>query len=315
MLSSVTSGGLSVSEALDLSIIIVSWNVRDLVLDCLASIEDAGLQLAYEVILVDNGSEDGTVRAAQMQFPDVHVIALPRNVGFGAGNNQGLLKMNGRHAVLLNSDTIVLPGGFERCVEYLDQNPDVGVVGPQLLNPDRTKQNCIHNAPTLVSELVSQSLLRRMFPRRYPSKRNDYSEPLEVEAVLGACLFVRREVVQKVGMIDEDYFFFLEETDWCQRIRDAGWRVMHLPDAFVIHLYGEATKKKVPLRTRIEYYRSRYTFFRKNRGSVTYAALWLMVVLKLLFGSVLGGRRAAEYRKILAWHASGRPAGAGLDSA
>lgn len=310
-----TSGGLSVSEALDLSIIIVSWNVRDLVLDCLASIEDAGLQLAYEVILVDNGSEDGTVRAAQMQFPDVHVIALPRNVGFGAGNNQGLLKMNGRHAVLLNSDTIVLPGGFERCVEYLDQNPDVGVVGPQLLNPDRTKQNCIHNVPTLVSEIVSQSLLRRIFPRRYPSKRVNYREPLEVEAVLGACLFVRHEVIQQVGLIDEDYFFFLEETDWCHRIRRGGWKVVHLPDAFVIHLYGEATKKKAPLqtRTRIEYYRSRYTFFRKNRGILAYVALFAVVLPKLLLGSVLGGRRAGEYRKILAWHAAGRPAGAGLE--
>ncbi len=306
--------GLSVSEAPDLSIIIVSWNVRDLVLDCLASIEDAGLQLAYEVILVDNGSEDGTVRAVQMQFHDVHVIALPRNVGFGAGNNQGLLKMNGRHAVLLNSDTIVLPGGLERCVEYLDQNPDVGVVGPQLLNPDRTKQNCIHNAPTLISELVSQSLLRRMFPRRYPSKRIDYSEPVDVEAVLGACLFVRREVVQRVGMIDEDYFFFLEETDWCHQIRERGWKVVHLPDAQVIHLYGESTKKKVPLQTRIEYYRSRYTFFRKNRTRAAYVGLRLLVGAKLLLGSIFGGRRAAEYRGILRWHVAGRPAKAGLRS-
>ncbi len=145
------AGAFPVSAEIDLSIIIVAWNVRDLVLDCLASIEVADLQLRYEVIVVDNGSEDGTVRSVQAQFPNVHVIALPENIGFGAGNNQGLLKMNGRHALLLNSDTIVLPGGLERCVSYLDEHPDVGVVGPQLLNPDRTKQNCIHNAPTLIS--------------------------------------------------------------------------------------------------------------------------------------------------------------------
>jgi hypothetical protein len=299
----------------DLSIVIVAWNVRDLVLDCLASIEDARLEISCEVILVDNGSVDGTVDAVRRQFPGTHVIALPKNVGFGAGNNQGLLKMRGRHAVLLNSDTIVLRGGLERCVHYLDQNPEVGVVGPQLLNPDRTKQNCIHNSPTLLSEIVSQSLLRRLFPSRYPSKRVDYPGPIEVEAVLGACLFVRREVVQQVGLIDEDYFFFLEETDWCHRIRARGWRVMHLPDAHVIHLYGESTKKKVPLRTRIEYYRSRETFFRKNRGRAAQRALEAVVWIKLLLGSVFGGRRAAEYRKILAWHRAGRPADAGLGSA
>jgi GT2 family glycosyltransferase len=301
------------SGAPDLSIVIVAWNVRDLVLDCLASIAAARLAFAYEVILVDNGSADGTVAAVARQFPEVQVIALPRNIGFGAGNNQGMLKASGRHIVLLNSDTIVLPGGLERCVAYLDAHPDVGVVGPQLLNPDRSKQNCIHNSPTLVSEVVSQSLLRRLFPRRWPSKQNHYAAPIEVEAVLGACLFLRAEVLREVGPIDEDYFFFLEETDWCHRIRRRGWRVVHLPDAFVIHLYGESTKKKLPLRTRIEYWRSRYTFFRKNRGPLAYRALRAIARVKLLAGCAFGGARAAEYRAILAWHRAGEPASAGLD--
>jgi hypothetical protein len=303
------------ADEIELSIVIVAWNVRDLVLDCLASIEDSRLRLRYEVILVDNGSADGTVAAVRRQFPRTRLIALPCNVGFGAGNNHGLRSMRGRHAVLLNSDTIVLPGGLERCVRYLDLHPEVGVVGPQLLNPDRSKQNCIHNSPTLVSELLSQSLLRRLCPRRYPSKRIEYAGPIEVEAVLGACLFVRREVVQQVGLIDEEYFFFLEETDWCHRIRARGWRVVHLPGAHVIHLYGESTKKKLPLRTRIEYYRSRYTFFRKNYGPAAQLALASLVWLKLLLGSVFGGRRAGEYRKILAWHRAGMPADAGLGSA
>jgi hypothetical protein len=299
----------------DLSIIIVAWNVRDLVLDCLASIADARLELSYEVILIDNGSADGTVECVCRQFPEVQVFALPHNIGFGAGNNRGLEAMVGRYAVLLNSDTIVLPGQLEACVRFLDEHPEAGVVGPQLLNPDRTKQNCIHNSPTLVSELLGQSLLRRLFPLRYPSKRIEYREPVEVEAVLGACLFVRRDVVSQVGLIDEDYFFFLEETDWCHRIRRAGWKVFHLPSAQVIHLYGESTKKKVPLRTRIEYYRSRYTFFRKNRSALACAALRAIVLTKVLVGAVLGGSRAPEYRKILAWHRAGCPAEAGLGSA
>jgi GT2 family glycosyltransferase len=304
-----------VTPEVDLSIVIVAWNVRDLVLDCLESIREAKLGMSYEVIVVDNGSADGTVEAVRASYPDTRVLALPKNIGFGAGNNRGLEVMRGRHAVLLNSDTIVLPDGLEACVAFLDAHPEVGVVGPQLLNPDRSKQNCIHNSPTLVSELVGQSLLRRLFPRRYPSKRIDYRAPLEVEAVLGACLFVRREVIAQVGLIDEDYFFFLEETDWCHRIRAAGWKIYHLPDAFVVHLYGASTKKKVPLRTRIEYYRSRDTFFRKNRGPGAYRALRAIVMAKILLGCVFGGRRAAEYRSILAWHRAGRPATAGLGAA
>lgn len=296
----------------DLSIVIVAWNVRDLVLDCLDSIRDAELEFDAEVIVVDNGSKDGTVEAVQRQFPEVHVIGLPKNVGFGAGNNVGLLKMTGRHAMLLNSDTIVLRGGLEQCVKHLDDHPDVGVVGPQLLNPDRSKQNCIHNSPTLVSEIVSQSVLRRLFPKRYPSKREHYDAPLEVEAVLGAGLLIRKETLDQVGLIDEDFFFFLEETDWCHRVRAHGWKVVHLPDAHVIHLYGESTKKKAPLATRIEYYRSRYTFFRKNYGAVSEKLLFAIVIGKILFGCVFGGSRAATYRKLLAWHLEGRPLESGL---
>jgi GT2 family glycosyltransferase len=299
----------------DLSIVIVSWNGRDLVLDSLASIADAKLGITYEVILVDNGSADFTVECVARQFPDTRIVALPKNIGFGAGNNRGLEIMRGRHAVLLNNDTIVLPGGLEACVRHLDENPDVGALGPQLLNPDRSKQNCIHNSPTVLSELVGQSLLRRLFPKRYPSKLVDYPGPIDVEAVLGACLFVRREVIEQVGMIDEDYFFYLEETDWCHRIRAAGWRIVHLPHAHVVHLYGESTKKRAPLRTRIEYYRSRYLFFRKNRSPAAYRALRAVVFAKILVGSAFGGRRADEYRKILAWHRAGEPATAGLSAA
>jgi hypothetical protein len=113
-------------------------------------------------------------------------------------------------------------------------------------------------------------------------------------------------------MIDEGYFFFLEETDWCHRIRAAGWKIVHLPFAYVVHLYGESTKKKTPLRTRIEYYRSRYLFFRKNGSRAVYLALRAIVMSKVLLGVVFGGRRAAEYRKILAWHLAGEPSTAGL---
>lgn len=312
----------------DLSIVIVTWNARDVLLDCLASIEreilgrtDPGA-LATETLVVDNGSADGTVEAVRERFPWAQLLALPENLGFAGGNNVGLAKAAGRHAVLLNSDTVVLPDALEHCVRFLDAHPDVGVVGPQLLNPDGTKQNCVHNFPSLATELVPKGLLETLWPRRFPSKRYDHPGPIEVEAVLGACLFVRREVLEQVGPMPEDYFFFLEETDWCWRIREAGWRVVHLPEPRVIHVHGASTKKKIPARTRIEYHRSLYHFFRKNRGVGPAAAVVALRVAKALFYTValapagLLSRRGRERwhsrAAVFLWHLRGCPAHGGL---
>jgi GT2 family glycosyltransferase len=231
----------------DLSIVLLTWNGRDLALDCLASIDreirartDAG-RLDTEVIVVDNGSTDGSVEAIRARFPWAELVALPRNVGFAGGNNAGLARAKGRMVCLLNNDTIVQHDGFEACVRYLDAHPDVGAVGPQLLHPDGRKQNSIHNFPTLLLEIVPRGVLETLFPSRYPSKRFEHDAPLDVEAVLGACMVVRREVIEQVGPMPEDYFFFLEETDWFYAMRRAGWRVVHLPDAKLVHIHGAST--------------------------------------------------------------------------
>ncbi len=315
----------------DLSIVIVTWNARDLVLDCLESIDrevrsrrDAG-RIETETLVVDNGSADGTAEAVRSRYPWAQVIALPRNVGFAAGNNVGLAKASGRHAVLLNSDTIVLRGGLEACVRYLDAHPDVGVVGPQLLNPDGSLQNCVHNFPSLATEILPKGLLETLFPRRFPSKRRPSALPIEVDAVLGACLFVRREVLEQVGPMPEDYFFFLEETDWCWRIRRAGWRIVQVPEARIVHLFGESTKKKVPAETRIEYHRSLYRFFRKHRGPfqmslvVTLRALAAAAQVAALAPAAIllpdARERLRVRAQVLAWHLRGCPATGGLRDA
>ena len=312
----------------DLSIVIVTWNARDVLLDALASVDRevrgrAGEgRIDTETLVVDNGSIDGSVDAVRSAHPWAEVIALPENVGFAAGNNVGLRRAKGRHCVLLNSDTVVLPDALEKCVRHLDAHPDVGVVGPQLLNPDGSKQNCIHNYPGFATELVPKGILETLLPRRYPSKRFEHREPIDVEAVLGACLFVRREVLEDVGLMPEDYFFFLEETDWCFRIRRAGWRIQHLPDARVVHIFGASTKKKVPAETRIEYHRSLYRFFRKNRGPGAERAVRGLRILKGVLGGVVGALLApfsARQRdrwwqnlRVLSWHLRGRPEGEGL---
>ncbi|MDJ0788810.1 MAG: glycosyltransferase family 2 protein [Myxococcota bacterium] len=312
----------------DLSIVIVTWNAHDVLMDALDSIEreilgrtDEG-RIETETLVVDNGSVDGTADSVRSRFPWAELIALPENVGFAAGNNVGLRRAKGRILLLLNSDTVVLPDSLEQCVRYLDAHPDVGVVGPQLLNPDGSKQNCIHNHPSLVTELVPKGLLETLFPARFPSKRYDHPEPIEVEAVLGACLFLRREVYETVGPMPEDYFFFLEETDWCWWIREAGFRIVHVPTSNVIHVFGASTKKKIPAETRIEYHRSLYHFFRKNRGAGQAALVQGIRIFKGILYTLLGWipglfsetarDRFRQNRRVLSWHLRGKPEGWGL---
>jgi GT2 family glycosyltransferase len=312
----------------DLSIVIVTWNARQVLLDCLESIQREvhsrtdERRIETETLVVDNGSRDGSVAAVRGRYPWAEVIALPENIGFAAGNNVGLRRAKGRYALLLNSDTIVLPDALETCVRYLDAHPDVGAAGLQLLNPDRSKQNCIHNYPGLLTELIPKGVLETLWPRRYPSKRYAHPQPIDVEAVLGACLFVRREVIEAVGLMPEEYFFFLEETDWCFQIARAGWRVVHIPDAQVIHIFGASTKKKVPAETRIEYHRSLYHFFRKNRGLLSALSIFGIRLLKAFLYVVIGAPIALVYPrrrerwlqdwKVLRWHLRGCPASEGL---
>jgi GT2 family glycosyltransferase len=310
----------------DLSIVLLTWNGRELALACLGSIERTlrgpGATLSVETLVVDNGSSDGTVAAVRERFPWAELVALPRNVGFAAGNNAGLARARGRHVVLLNNDTEVLPGCFEACVRHLEAHTDVGVVGPQLLHPDGRLQNSIHNAPTLLGELVPRGVLETLWPSRYPSKRFQHDGPLDVEAVLGACMVARREALDAVGPLPEDYFFFLEETDWLFAMRAAGWRVVHLPEARLVHIHGATTKKRVPLATRIEYHRSLYHFFRKRRGAGRAAAVVAVRIAKLVLALlalaplalVLRGQRERwrERAAILAWHLRGCPRSWGL---
>jgi GT2 family glycosyltransferase len=311
---------------IDLSIVIVSWNTRDVLLPAVASVFREVKEVSYEVLVVDNGSKDGSADAVEAEFPGANVIRIPRNLGFAGGNNVALRRAQGRYAVLLNSDTITRAGAFERMVRYMDEHPEVGACGPQLLKPDGSKQNCFHNFPSLATELVNLSLLKILFPRKYPSKRETYTEPIEVDAVLGACMMVRREVIEKVGLMDERFFLFLEETDWCVRIREAGWKVVHIPDARITHLSGESSKKKRPAQTWIEYYRSLYRFFAKNRGkgqkAIVVAFRFMKICVDLVFtsalvagslGSSLGSRRRlSAYATLLAWHLRGCPAQWGL---
>ena len=162
----------------------------------------------------------------------------------------------------------------------MESHPDAGIAGVQLLNGDGSRQNSIANFPSLATELLNKSLLRWLFPERFPGKERDYSGPIEVDSVIGACMITRREAMEQVGTLDEDYFLFFEETDWCYRMKKAGWKVYHVPQAEIVHFQGRGaeTKKR---EAKVEYYHSRYQFFKKNRGDLQWFLLLIGLMAKL----------------------------------
>jgi GT2 family glycosyltransferase len=278
-----------------------------------------------EVFVVDNGSVDGSPEMVRVSFPGVFLIENRRNLGFAKANNEALRKAKGAYCLLLNSDTVVTSGAIPCVLRYLEENRDVGIAGLQLLNADGSRQNSIANFPTLLTELTSKSLLRRFFPSRYPGKERPFQGPADVESVIGACLFVRRAAMEQVGYLDEEYFFFLEETDWCFRMRKAGWRVVHFPGASIFHVQGGSVRN-VNIPARIEYFRSRYAYFRKHHSRAAAVALHaglfvrtaanllihLMVCAATLFLYPQGRNRAGVYWAILLWHLRGCPPSGGL---
>jgi len=265
---------------IDLSIVIVNWNTKDFLLQCLESIYQTVRRGSWEILMIDNGSSDGSGEAAKKSFPSIQLIENERNLGFAKAVNQGLQQSSGSNILLLNPDTRLKEGAIERMLSFMGTHSQVGVSGGQLLNEDGSKQNSIANIPSLATELFNKSLLRRMFPKKYPGKERNYFEPIEVDSVIGACMMVRREAMEQVGLLDEDYFLFLEETDWCYRMKRAGWKVYHLPEVEIYHFQGKSAEAKKK-RAKVEYYRSRYHFFRKNRGNLKWFFLHIGLVIRL----------------------------------
>lgn len=306
---------------IDLSVVIVSWNTRELTLGCLDAVSRAlgAAALRAEILLVDNGSRDGTADAVARRFPAVRRIVRARNGGFARGANAGLSAMGGRHALLLNSDARPLPGAIETCVAFLDSQPDVALVGPRLIRPDGRPERSAHAQPRLAAELVPPALHPLLFG--LPSPRRP-GAPADVEALRGAALFARGAAIRRVGLLPEDYFFFLEETEWCARMRRSGWRVVLHPGAAFHHVSGASSKRRHPEATRIEYHRSLYRYYRTQRGGAA-PVLWLRLtkaVLRVAGGAPLAAlspRRRARWRShraVLGWHLRGCPADAGLSA-
>ncbi|MDP2960349.1 MAG: glycosyltransferase family 2 protein [candidate division Zixibacteria bacterium] len=268
-------------NSIDLAVIIVNFNTASLLKECLNSVEENRGNLKLEIFVVDNNSRDQSVEMIKKDFPQIKLMVNSENIGFARGVNLGLALAKGRYFLLLNPDVKVLTGVLKGMIEFMEQNKDAGLAGVQLLNSDGTKQNSMANFPSLSQELLNKSLLRILFPEKYPSKYQEYKSPIEVDSVIGACMIVRPEAVKEVGELDPGYFLFLEETDWCFQMKKKGWKIFHIPQLKIYHKQGQSLLD-LKSKGRIEYYRSYYRFFKKNYSRISYIILKIIHFIKTM---------------------------------
>lgn len=260
---------------LDVSILVVNWNTAAFLSRCLESLRAASLP--HEVIVVDNASTDDSVEMVRRDHPGVRLLALDRNVGFSAGNNRAMEAAAGRYLLLLNPDTEVRPGALEDLVAFLDANPEVGIAGPTLWNPDGSHQPSTRPFPSLRNEFLRATMLWRLFPpagyRR--ARRDEEDRPDEVS---GAALCIRRECMEAIGPMDEGNFMYYEDTDWCRRARNAGWEVAYRPGPGIVHVRWGASRGPARERTIVASQRGAERYFRKHHGDASVIGLRLVAL-------------------------------------
>jgi N-acetylglucosaminyl-diphospho-decaprenol L-rhamnosyltransferase len=254
---------------LDVSVVLVSWNTRELVLDCLRSLPAACTGLTWEAIVVDNASSDGTAAALKRELPNVRLIENNDNPGFAAANNQAMRASNARYALLLNSDTVAHANSIAHLVAFADARPQAGIVGPRLLNRDGSFQSSCADLPTAWIEMLSVSSIgERLLRRGYPGfAEHACRQPMTSGYVSGACMLVRREALASVGLMTEDYFMYGEEVDLCWRMWRAGWETWHDPEARIVHYGGQSTKQVKASMLRA-LFRSKVEVLQRFRGSL-----------------------------------------------
>ncbi len=264
---------------MDLSIIIVSWNTRALLAQCLASIYANPPAGEFEVWVVDNASSDGSATMVQKRLPQVKLIENPENVGFARANNQAIRKSSGQHVLLLNSDTMVRPNALTNMVAFIAAHPEAGIVGANILNADGTPQSCYGSLPSLLSEAALAWGLDTLYPflSMFITHLGVEREFVETDWVVGAALMVRQEVLDRVGLLDESYFMYSEEIDLAHRVRRAGWKTYALRDVCIVHL-GQQSSKQAPAAMKAQLFRSKVLYFEKYHGRIV--AFLLRVVFE-----------------------------------
>jgi GT2 family glycosyltransferase len=236
---------------MDISIIILNYKSKGDTLNCLKSIREADFgSLKYEVVVVDNNSGDQLGNILAWQYPEVKFIQNKKNVGFGAGNNAGIKRAKGKYVVVMNPDTIAFRDTFLKLYKYMQAHPEVGVVGPQQLNPDKTIQASCYRWYSLLTPLYRRTPLGRLFFARrdldrFLMKDFDHQSKRKVDWLLGSFLFMRRQALDEIGLFDERFFLYFEDTDLCRRFHQAGWQVIYYPEAKIIHNHSRQSAQVV----------------------------------------------------------------------
>lgn len=251
---------------IDLSVVIVSWNTRDYLLDVVASLIETTTRTAIEIIVVDNASHDDSQEALRERFPEVTLICNTENLGFAKANNIGFSVARGQAFCLVNTDVIVLPGAIDRLWEYMKHHPTVGMVGPRQRHRDGTTRQNVRRFPSLANTAGDYLWLKRLkfLPgRALPPETYDHCHTAEV--LSGAFLMVRRQACDEVGALDEDFFFYGEDTDWAKRFYDAGWQTIYYPEAEVIH-FGGGSSAAYPVKYYLAMEKADYLYWSKHHS-------------------------------------------------
>jgi len=268
---------------MELSIIIVNWNSKDYLFECLASIKAETDGIESEVVVIDSGSFDGCKEMLYESYPKVRFIQSNKNVGFAKANNLAFEVSRGENLLFLNPDTIILPSAIKILYQSLCSLPSAGAVGARLLNRDRSIQmTCIRSFPTILNQLLESDVLRKWFPQSSlwgaAPILGSIQSPCEVDAVSGACLMIKRSAFEKIGMFSDDYFMYSEDIDICYKLREAGWKTYYVPTADVVHYGGESSSKSaINVFSSVMMLESRWRYFMKTR-SLMYCWLYRLSI-------------------------------------
>lgn len=279
----------------DLSIVIVNYRAKKLLRRCLRSIFRFQKDLKFEVMVLDNHSQDQSTAMLKEEFPQVGLIESKRNLGFAAACNQGIRQSQGRYLLLLNPDTEFTSGGVTRMIRFMDSNPEVGICGPRMVGPEGKVQFSCRSFPSYLTAISSgQSMLNRLFPgnplsRRYLLKSQDRRQRWKVDWVSGSSLLTKREVFERIGLLDERFFMYVEDVDFCYRAQEANIQVYYFPDVEIVHHIGASTKRRW-IWMRVEHHRSMYRFYRKHHHwnlqlrAMVFVGIWIRLGFTLWAG-------------------------------
>lgn len=288
---------------MDLSIIVLNYKTRELTLACLQSVFSSATSYIYEVILIDNASNDGIIPTVNEQYPQVVCIANTDNVGFSKANNQGIRIAQGRYVLLLNSDTIVLPDTLDIMLRFMDENHNVGASGCKIVLPDGSLDKaCKRGFPTPSASFYYAFGFSKLFPNkpRFNQYQLGYLSPDEaypIDSLVGAFMLIRREAIEQVGMLDEEFFMYGEDIDWCYRIKEAGWVNYYYPRTHIVHHKGASSRRK-PFKIIYEFHRAMILFhnkhYRKKYSWLTNTTVYAGVSLKFILSLVRNKLRPAR---------------------